>query len=105
MIGVFFDHEAMSYEYQTTSPNEEVTAYLLLIFPSDPTGVSGWECWVPTTGDPLGETWTLSAGLNVDDGAPATSRSASASRPWPCPPSPFVLLATWTGFIASRATS
>ena len=66
LLGFSFDPYTAVAERRTTQPYELVDAYLVLYRPSQPSGISGWECRVEIVGDVLGVSWTLPDGsLNV----------------------------------------
>lgn len=50
IIGIYFDENGEQDAYDTTVPNELVSGYLMIVNPSTPWGVSGWECCVETVG-------------------------------------------------------
>lgn len=97
-IGIFFDVDADTYVYHSMVPHESVTAYLLIVMPSDVAGVSGWECDVEILGTTLAPTWTLAAGLDVD-GLPNRFQVGIGIAPDALPAAPTVMLATWTALI------
>jgi len=94
-VGIFFDANGVSNRAITTAPYQPVTAYLTLLNPSQPSGVSGWECCVavedPSTAYTTG--WTLAGdGLNV-----ATPPCFQVGLPgYPLPSQASVVLATFT---------
>ena len=66
LLGFSFDPYTAVAARRTTQPYELVDAYLVLYRPSQPSGISGWECRVEIVGDVLGVSWTLPDGsLNV----------------------------------------
>ncbi len=87
--------------YQTMSPFESVTLHLIV---RNPTlgGVSGWECAIEADGNSLAPSWSLSAGLDVDD-RPDVFQVGIGEYPSSLMPNAagVVLLASWTGFIVS----
>jgi hypothetical protein len=67
VIGIYFEQSGRQNTYTTTTPNELVTAYLMILNPSSPYGVSGWECCVEVSGDADPVWWELPEGsINVD---------------------------------------
>jgi hypothetical protein len=98
VIGVFFDTEAYTYETMTLYPFDQVTAYLLVLNPSDPVGISGWEARTEVVGSIVAPAWTLAAGLDVtpdeNDWCVGIGLGVNA-----LPTAPTVLLATFTGFV------
>ncbi|MFH1841924.1 MAG: FlgD immunoglobulin-like domain containing protein, partial [bacterium] len=69
VIGLYFDESGQQNSYVTTEPNEIVTAYLLILNPSIPYGVSGWECCVEAEGGVVSMWWDL-AGETVNVATP-----------------------------------
>jgi len=67
VLGIYFDPDGGTNAHATAAPVEPVTAYLVLLQPSAPAGVSGWECCVEMVGGFTSPAWTLYAeGLNID---------------------------------------
>lgn len=103
-VGIFFDANGVSNQTVTTVPYQPVTAYLTLLNPSQPSGVSGWECCVavedPSTAYTTG--WTFAGnGLNV-----ATPPCLQVGLPaYPLPSQASVVLATFTVVQISAVTS
>lgn len=82
LLGFSFDPYAAAPERRTTQPFELVDAYLVLYRPSQPSGISGWECRVEIVGDVLGVSWTLPDGsLNVAT-PPAFQVGLQQRLPW-----------------------
>jgi len=69
LIGLYFDETGLQTSYTTTVPNEVVTAYLLVVNPSIPYGVGGWECCVEAEGGVVSMWWDL-AGENINVATP-----------------------------------
>ncbi len=66
-IGVWFERTGTTNRMGTTTPYEEVTAYLMIANPSIPVGASGWECCVEVDGDVVGLEWVVEGdGLNTE---------------------------------------
>jgi len=67
VIGVWFEQSGQINHHETTMPFEEVTAYLMILNPSTPYGVLGWECCVEIQGDAVALSWDLAGNaFNVD---------------------------------------
>ncbi len=101
LLGVYFDPDGTTSALTTTAPYQVVTAYLLLLNASEPSGVAGWECEADVVGPGLtAGTWTLSgAALNLL--APPQFNvgigTGAAALPW----SPAILLATHTAVVSA----
>jgi len=92
ILGIYFDPDGTVTSVTTSSPFETVTGYLLIVEPTEPSGVSGWECAVEivTATGPLAASWTLNGlALNID-----TPPSFQVGLADPLPGSQAVLLAT-----------
>jgi len=98
-MGLYFDTEGLEIEHHTLAPFSNVTVYLLILNPTDPDGISGWECSVGMSGSVIAPTWELAAGMNVADGALGLFSVGIGVVPDALPAAPAVLLATWTAFI------
>ncbi len=80
LLGIYFDPLGGSNTRRTTQPYEPVDAYLVLVNPSEESGVSGWECSVEITGGALGAGWTLPGdAFNV---ATPPSFQVGLRQPW-----------------------
>lgn len=55
VIGIYFEQSGQQNIYDTTVPNELVTAYLMILNPSSSYGIGGWECCIEAVGgaDPI----------------------------------------------------
>lgn len=98
-LGLYFDLAGTAYEFQTMAPFQQVSVYLLATNVTDPAGISGWECAVNVSGVVAAPSWTVSAGLNVADGAAGLFQVGIGLNELALPAAPTVLLATWTGFV------
>lgn len=59
LIGIYFEPSGTQYVYHTTSPDEWVTAYLMIINPSAVPCILGWECCVEIVGGTGDVVWAL----------------------------------------------
>ncbi len=67
-LTIAFDPQGDTTSVTTTTPYQQVTAYLLLLDPTGEEAINGWECLVDvqTTGPAPPITWTLAGnGLNI----------------------------------------
>jgi hypothetical protein len=99
VIGLFFDLDGLAIEYNTVAPFENVVVYLLILNPTDPDGVSGWECSVGMTGTAIAPAWELAAGFNVAEATLGLFSVGIGIVPDALHATPAVLLASWTAFI------
>ncbi len=98
VIGIYFDLDGDYYCTMTAAPFSSVVAYLLATKVTSSSGISGWEAQVWTDGAaPVAPSWTLAAGLDVDDSPDGFQVGIGTVTPLPY--SPAILLATWQGFI------
>ena len=97
-LGIYFDPYGASYCDQTSAPFEGITAYLLIVRPTSPSGVGGWEALVNVAGSVVAPAWTLTEGVNE---APAGAGFRVELDPLiSClPRGPVVHLATYTAFV------
>ncbi len=101
-IGVYFDLDGAVSSHHTSAPFEQVTAYMLALNITDPSGISGWECSVVMQGAPVAPTWVVTAGLNVADMAAGLFSVGIGVAPAALPAAPEIHLATWTGFVTAQ---
>jgi len=69
IIGLYFDETGLHTSYTTIVPNEIVTAYLLVVNPSIPYGVGGWECCIEAEGGVVSMWWEI-AGAHINVATP-----------------------------------
>jgi len=91
LVGIFFDQGYSSIETQTSSPNEIVESYLVMIEPSETSGVSAWELRMGLDGDAQWLGWDLE-GQAINAGSYNDFIVGIGGSPLPY--SPAVLLAT-----------
>jgi hypothetical protein len=91
LVGIFFDQGYTSIEAQTSSPNEIVESYLVMIEPSETSGVSAWELRMGIDGDAQWLGWDLE-GQAINAGEYNDFIVGIGGSPLPY--SPAVLLAT-----------
>jgi len=66
-IGIWFEQSGTTDRHDTTTPFEEVTAYLMILNPSVEWGALGWECCVEMVGDGMGFSWELAgSAINIE---------------------------------------
>jgi hypothetical protein len=97
LIGIFFDPDYTTFEAETHDPNEIVQGYLVLVEPSEASGVGAWELAASIDGDAQWLAWDLEGQhLNIgQDGEFIVALGGS-----PLPYSPAVLLATFQILVA-----
>jgi hypothetical protein len=96
-LGVFFDAAGTVDRVKTLALYEPVDCYLVLMNPSEASGVSGWECIVElmTDGPAVQGGWTLTgSAINIDT-PPRFSVGLGTALPW----SETIVLATGTLFV------
>jgi hypothetical protein len=97
LVGIFFDQSYSVTETVTSSPNEIVEGYLVLVEPSETSGVSAWELAVDIDGDAIWLGWNLEGQhINVGD----YNEFIVGIGGSPLPNSPQVLLATFQLLVA-----
>ncbi len=102
VMDVSIEMAEMSFCGGTSAPFEQITAYLLVINPSDSSGISGWEANVTVDGAVVAGAWTLSAGLDVDPSAEGFQVGIGTGG-LALPAAPAVVLATYTAFVQSAS--
>ena len=101
ILGIYFDLDANVYLSYTSAPLELMNAYLLISNPSDAGGVAAWECLARVQGDAALQQWELSAGLNILDTQLGEFHVAIGMGASALPAAPTILLATWSGYVAT----
>lgn len=96
-VGIFFDPEFTTIEAQTGGSNEIVEGYLVLIEPSETSGVSAWELATHIDGDASWVSWDIE-GQHINIGQDGEFIVAIGGSPLPY--SPAVLLATFQILVA-----
>ncbi|MCK9996476.1 MAG: choice-of-anchor D domain-containing protein, partial [Candidatus Krumholzibacteria bacterium] len=97
LVGIFFDQDYSYIDTQTSGPNEIVTGYLVLVEPSETTGVGAWELAVDIDGDAQWLSWDLEGEyINVGQ----YNEFIVGIGGSPLPYSPAVLLATFQLLVA-----
>jgi hypothetical protein len=97
LVGIFFDPDYSYIEAQTFSSNEIVEGYLVLIEPSETSGVGAWELAADIDGDAQWLSWDLEGQhINVGQGNEFIVGIGGS----PLPYSPAVLLATFQILVA-----
>jgi hypothetical protein len=102
VLGVWFDTTGSLHETTTSAPNQPVTAYLLLLNASEPSGVAGWECTVDVlASQETPYSWVIAGSnpLNIFT-PPEFVVGLAAPTPW----SEVILLATCTLIVPAPAT-
>ena len=97
MVGIFFDPDFTVIEAQTFGPNEIVEGYLVLVEPSETSGVGAWELAVNIDGDAQWLNWALE-GQHINVGTYDEFIVGIGGSPLPYAPS--VKLATFQILIA-----
>ena len=97
LVGIFFDQDYSVTETVTSAPNEIVEGYLVLVEPSETSGVGAWELAVDIEGDAIWLGWTLE-GQNINVGQYNEFIVGIGGSPLPY--SPQVLLATFQLMVA-----
>jgi len=98
LVGIFFDQGYSSIEAQTSSPNEIVESYLVMIEPSESSGVSAWELRMGIEGEAQWLGWDLE-GQTINAGGYNDFIVGIGGSPLPY--SPAVLLATGQLLVAN----
>ncbi len=96
-LTIAFDPQGETTSVTTSTPYQQVTAYLLLLDPTGEEAINGWECYVDvqTDGPAPPITWTLAAsGLNI-----MQPPEFIVGVPVPLPNTDVVLLATATIYV------
>ncbi len=102
VLGVWFDTSGSLHETTTSTSNQQVTAYLLLLNASEPSGVAGWECTVDVlASQETAYSWVLAGNnsLNI-----TTPPEFVVGMYTPMPWSEAILLATCTLFVPDPTT-
>ncbi len=97
LVGIFFDQDYSYIDTQTFGPNEIVTGYLVLVEPSETSGVGAWELAVDIDGDAQWLSWDLE-GEHINVGQYNEFIVGIGGSPLPY--SPAVLLATFQLLVA-----
>lgn len=95
-IGIYFDEDAIGSCTWTTTPYEEVTAYLVLTNPSLDGNWRNWGARIWTTGPALAPSWFVHG---FDSDYSETGFTVGMMEMWCCPLEPATVLGWWSALI------